>query len=209
MSDVAAEKARLSKIIYYYKKLITVGELNPKQQAKYDEAVKRLNELKDAVDENNEQFRNLCLDMRIEFKEQMNKMPDVAQNLKKLEEIPNKLEAVVALITKSQERLASDFLIASQKIINSANKDISQQQSNDTLQVGHDKSAVKFPSSIKWTVIVGMILITIASIGNTAYNIWKGEMAPASVEQTVGVTSDNIETTTHELVADSIYIQNP
>ena len=181
------------------------------QQVKetYSALTEQSRKLKNAVDENNEQFRNLCLDMRVEFKEQMNKMPDVAQNLKKLEEIPNKLEEVVALITKSQERLASDFLIASQKIINSANKGSSQQQSNDIMQVGQGNISVKLPSSIKWTVIVGTILITIATIGNTTYNIWKGESTPLPAEPTIGITNDSIKAPILEHILDSTHVQNP
>ena len=76
--------------------------------------------LKSAVDENNEQFRKLCQDMRNKFQEQMNEMPEIAQSLKKIEEIPTQLEEVVYKINQSQERLASNFLAAAQDIVHSA-----------------------------------------------------------------------------------------
>ena len=163
--------------------------------------------LKDAVDENNEQFRSLCLDMRTKFQEQMNEMPAVAQNLKKLEEIPNKLESAVARITQSQERLASDFLTASQKIVNAANKG-SVQQSNGVMQAAPVVSPVQIPPTIKWTVIVGIILITLATICNTAYNIWKGETAPVPAAETVEITNDSIATAFPMQVTDSAHVQN-
>lgn len=139
--------------------------------------------LKSAVDENNRQFRTLCEEMRNKFKEQMDSMPTVAQNLKKLEEIPNKLEDAVTKITHSQERLASDFLAGSQSIANAVEKGL-RQSSNGVAQLGQNVAPVEIPASIKWTIIVGVILITIATVGNTAYNIWKGETVPVNVEQT-------------------------
>ena len=164
--------------------------------------------LKDAVDENNRQFTLLCQDMRTKFQEQMREMPAVAQNLKKLEEIPGKLEAAVDKITKSQERLAAEFLTASQKIVNAANKGTAQQTKTDT-QAAPIVSPVQIPSSIKWTVIVGIILIALATIGNTAYNIWKGETTPVTSTQTEEIIIDSIATALPMQSADSTQVQNP
>lgn len=150
--------------------------------------------LKSAVDENNEQFRNLCQDMRNKFKEQMDSMPTVAQNLKKIEEIPGKLDAAVSKIIQSQESLATNFLTASQRIVNAANKGgvvIDNGAKGDGV-VGQPASGNNIPASLKWTVIVGVVIMTLATVGNTAYNIWKGETAPSSVEQSVEMPNDTV-----------------
>ena len=150
--------------------------------------------LKSAVDENNEQFRNLCQDMRNKFKEQMDSMPTVAQNLKKIEEIPGKLDAAVSKIIQSQESLATNFLTASQRIVNAANKGgvvIDNGAKVDGV-VGQPASGNNIPASLKWTVIVGVVIMTLATVGNTAYNIWKGETAPSSVEQSVEIPNDTV-----------------
>ena len=167
--------------------------------------------LRNAVDENNRQFTLLCQDMRTKFQEQMKEMPAVAQNLKKLEEIPGKLEAAVAQITKSQERLAADFLTASQKIVNAVNRGVVQKSNGDTQAspVAPVVSPVQIPSSLKWTVIAGIILITLATIGNTAYNIWKGETAPVPAIQTEEIINDSIATASSMQAADSAQVQNP
>ena len=159
----------------------------------YTALTEQSQKLKDAVDENNEQFRSLCQDMRAKFKEQMDDMPEVAQNLKKLEEIPDKLETAVAKIIQSQERLASDFLTASQKIVNAVNKGAGQQP-NGIIEVGQGTPNFEIPSSIKWTVIVGITLITLATVGNFVYNIWKGETTSVPVIQTVENINDSITT---------------
>ena len=157
--------------------------------------------LKSAITENNEQFRNLCQDMRNKFKEQMDAMPSVAQNLKKLEDIPSRMESAVNKITQSQEKLASNFLAASQQIVNAVNTGNGQATSGE----GHSgEKGVSFviPASIKWIVIVGVILMTLATIGNTAYNIYKGETAPAveSIENNSSVDSIG---TAHETTVQS------
>lgn len=173
----------------------------------YTALTEQSQKLKSAVDENNEQFRSLCQDMRAKFQEQMNEMPAVAQNLKKLEEIPNKLESAVAKIIQSQERLASDFLTASQRIVNSANKG-TVQQSNGVMQAAPVISPVQIPPAIKWTVIVGIVLITLATICNTSYNIWKGETATLPAAQTVEITNDSTATAFPMQVEDSAHVQN-
>lgn len=163
--------------------------------------------LKDAINENNEQFRSLCQDMRAKFKEQMEEMPAIAQNLKKLEEIPSKLETAVAKITESQEKLATYFLTASQKIVNAGQKD-SGQESDGIVQSGQRTTNTKFPSSVKWTIIVGITLITLATVGNTAYNIWKGETTPVPVTQTTDSINDSIAMSIPTQIDDSMHLQN-
>ena len=113
----------------------------------------------------------------------------------------DKLETAVAELTQSQERLAADFLAASQKIVNAGNK-VSGQQSSGIMQVGQENPKVEIPSSIKWTVIVGISLITFATIGNTGYNIWKGESS------SVPAVQDSTATYSPTQMVDSTYIQN-
>lgn len=163
--------------------------------------------LKGAIDENNEQFRTLCHDMRTKFKEQMEEMPAIAQNFKKLEEIPKMLEAAIAKITQSQERLAADFLISSQTLVKIAQKS-SPQQSNSGMFIGQGSSSINIPSNIKWTVIVGITLMTLATVGNTAYNIWKGEAKPTPAIQSIDAANDSIATPFIQQVDDTVSVKN-
>ena len=164
--------------------------------------------LKSAVDENNEQFRMLCQDMRNKFKEQMDAIPTVAQNLKKLEEIPHKLEAAVTRITQSHERLASDFLAASQRIAANAAGKGAERSSNGVAQFGRNATPIEIPTSLKWTVIVGVVLISLATIGNTVYNIWKGETTLVNVEQ-VQQTNDSIVPAVPTQVKNTVRVLKP
>lgn len=168
--------------------------------------------LRDAVDENNQQFRNLCQDMRDKFKEQMDSMPSIAQNLARLEELPNKLEDSITRITEIQRQMASDLSSASQRIVSAANKNHVQQVSSIP-QTIETNSTVEIPAGIKWTVIVGVILIALATICNTVYNIWKGETAPPPAVQTVvpesPVSVNTLAPDTIQQPSDTTKVQNP
>lgn len=162
--------------------------------------------LKGAIDENNEQFRTLCHDMRTKFKEQMEEMPAIAQNFKKLEEIPQILEAAIAKMTQSQERLAADFLLASQSIVKGANNSFPKQAKNG-MYVEQETSSLNIPSSIKWTVIVGITLMTLATVGNTVYNICKGEAKHTPAIQSIEAVNDSIATPIMQEFNDTVHVK--
>ena len=112
-------------------------------------------------------------------------MPEIAQSLKKIEEIPTQLEEVVSKINQSQERLASNFLAAAQDIVNTVGKEKTERNViADDVDSWQETDKELIPSSIKWTVIVGIIIISIATVGNTSYNIWRGETSSDQTEQT-------------------------
>lgn len=164
----------------------------------YTALTEQSQKLKDAVEENNKQFKNLCKEMRAKFQDQMDSIPTIAENFKKLEDIPSKLEEAITRITQSQERLASDFLTASQKITNNIGKGaLLHSNSNE-----YSNSHTEIPASIKWIVIVGISLMTLATVGNTAYNIYKGEVTNVSNVQT---TEDGNMTSTEPQFTDSIH----
>lgn len=157
----------------------TEQQVNETYTALTEQSVK----LKEAIKENNEQFASLCQEMRTKFQQEMNAMPALAQNMKKLEEIPGKLDTVVNSITASQDRLANKFIEAANKIISSAGKGKGGVPVAGPQTRPDSAPSLEIPSNIKWTVIVCVILMTLATIGNTAYNIWRGEKAS---EITVG-----------------------
>lgn len=163
--------------------------------------------LKSAVDENNKQFRELCQDMRIKFKEQMDEMPEVAQSLRKLEDIPSQLDAVVLKISQSQESLVTGFLAAAKEIVEAVGNEKPIVHA-DEFYPKKEKVREIFPSSLKWTIIGGIILISLATVGNTAYNIWKGEKSTAQPSRTEEFV-DSVATTVPVQVVDSTLIQNP
>lgn len=174
----------------------------------YTALTEQSQKLKNAVDENNKQFKELCQDMRNKFKEQMDEMPEVAQSLKKLEDIPNQLEEVVVKITQSQERLASDFLAAAKEIADAVGNEKPMRHIDDGFYYKQEKVGEIMPSSLKWTIVGGIIFMSIATVCNTAYNIWKGESSSVSSpdiqkEEIV----DSLTTAMPEQVADTTIIQ--
>ncbi len=173
----------------------------------YTALTEQSQKLRSAVDENNKQFRELCLDMRNKFKEQMDEMPEVAQSLKKLENIPNQLEEVVSKITQSQERLASDFLAAAKEIVDVVGNEKPVQSTDYGLYHKQETAREIIPSSLKWIIAGAIILMSIATVGNTAYNIWKGETVPAQIVQTEELL-DSVATTAPIHPADGTLVHN-
>jgi len=172
----------------------------------YTALTEQSQKLKSAVEENNKQFEELCQDMRNKFKEQMNDMPEIAQSLKKLEDIPNQLEAVVSKITQSQDLLASNFLAAAKQIVDVVGKEKTEPLiKKDYLYSNQKPVKDTIPSSLKWIIVGGIIIMSIATVGNTAYNIWKGETAPVQTEELV----DSVAITVPIQVADTTLVQKP
>lgn len=167
--------------------------------------------LKSAIDENNKQFRDLCQDMRNKFKEQMDEMPEVAQSLQKLEGLPKQLEEVCSKITQSQENLASEFLAAAHEIVNAVGKDKPVQHGgnmDDGFYHKQEPAKAIIPFGLKWTVVGGIIIMSLATVGNTAYNIWKGETAPASTEQKE-MSADSVASSAPIQATDTTLVPNP
>lgn len=175
----------------------------------YTALTEQSQKLKSAVDENNKQFEGLCQDMRNKFQVQMDEMPEVAHSLNKLEDIPNKLDEVVLKITQSQERLASDFLKAAKDIVDAAGKETHEPYIiTDGFNSKQEPVRGIIPSSLQRTIVGGIIVMSIATVGNTAYNIWKGETAPVQTVQTEELV-DSVAATIPIQVADTTLVQNP
>lgn len=146
-------------------------------QKTYEALTEQSQKLKDAVDENNKQFEKLCKDMRDKFEDQMKTIPSVAQNLESLKDLPDRLEATMKEIAEAQERMASDFLNASQKIVNVADKGPIEKTSDAPTET--KRASIALPASIKWTVIISIVVIALATVANTVHNICKDKATPA------------------------------
>lgn len=194
---IAEETADAHKNIQ--KSIEEIGKATEQQvNETYTALTEQSKKLKAAIDENNRQFSSLCEDMRIKFKEQMNDVPSVAKNL---EEIPKRLDDAIAKIIHSQDRLAGDFLKAAERIASTA-----ENRHYDTIP-HQSNSKFVFPASIKWTIILGVSLMALATIGNTAYNIWRSETA-AKISATTPLDSVVNETSAPIQYGDTTSIQN-
>lgn len=167
----------------------------------YTALTEQSQKLRDALNENNEQFSILCQEMRDKFREQMEELPSIAQNLKRLEDLPNRLEAAISKIAQSQNHLADHFQRASQSLANRATE-----RNYPTTTDAPQQSApqTQMPEAMKWTVIIGIILMTAATITNTVYNICKDDTPAVIVDDSDSTPADAIQQE-----GDSIHASEP
>lgn len=105
--------------------------------------------MKEMLMDNKKIFDESSQEMRDQFLRQLQQMPTLVKNLEGLSGIPAALDR----LAERMER-AIDTMIT--------------QTTNSVRPVS---SIPKFPSWIKWTVLVGVIVIALACVTNTAYNI--------------------------------------
>lgn len=149
--------------------------------------VQQAEEFKQILKEEKESFEKVNNEIKAQFGAQLNQIPMLEKKLAEISAIPSKLDTLIDKMERSNAALAS-------------NVKNTMSQTAHSLASGHSGGGVTyapsptFPTWMKWTIIVSVILIALACISNTAYNIWY----TSTHTETVVTSSDD------EIVPDSI-----
>lgn len=149
--------------------------------------VQQAEEFKQILKEEKESFEKVNNEIKAQFGAQLNQIPMLEKKLAEISAIPSKLDTLIDKMERSNAALAS-------------NVKNTMSQTAHSLASGHFGGGVTyapsptFPTWMKWTIIVSVILIALACISNTAYNIWY----TSTHTETVVTSSDD------EIVPDSI-----
>lgn len=149
--------------------------------------VQQAEEFKQILKEEKESFEKVNNEIKAQFGAQLNQIPMLEKKLAEISAIPSKLDTLIDKMERSNAALAS-------------NVKNTMSQTAHSLASGHSSGGVTyapsptFPTWMKWTIIVSVILIALACISNTAYNIWY----TSTHTETVVTSSDD------EIVPDSI-----
>lgn len=149
--------------------------------------VQQAEEFKQILKEEKESFEKVNNEIKAQFGAQLNQIPMLEKKLAEISAIPSKLDTLIDKMERSNAALAS-------------NVKNTMSQTAHSLASGHSGGGVAyapspiFPTWMKWTIIVSVILIALACISNTVYNIWY-----TSTHTEVVVTSSD-----DEIVPDSI-----
>lgn len=140
--------------------------------------VQQAEEFKRIIADERESFERLNTELRVQFGAELNQIPMLQKQLVEIAGIPGKLDKLIDRMERSNSSLAS-------------------QVSGTMTQTVKELTSVSFrgefspysvqpilPRLMKWTVVVSVILITLACITNTVYNIWFASDS-ASIETTV------------------------
>lgn len=113
-----------------------------------------------------ESFEKLNAELIAKFGAELNQIPLLQKQLSEIAGIPGKLDKLIDRIEYSNSALASSV---SGTMARTA-KDITSISSHD----GASLHAVSHMLSgwMRWTIVVSVILIALACVSNTVYNIW-------------------------------------
>ena len=140
--------------------------------------VQQAEEFKQILKEEKESFEKINNEIKAQFAVQLNQIPMLEKKLGEISAIPSKLDILIDRIEQSNITLASN-------VKNTMNQTV------QGLVAGFSKTSGSsarnyvtpiLPSWMKWTIIVSVILIAIACISNTAYNIWYTSTQTKNIE---------------------------
>lgn len=150
--------------------------------------VQQAEEFKRIIADERESFERLKTELRVQFGAELNQIPMLQKQLVEIAGIPGKLDKLIDRIERSNSSLAS-------------------QVSGTMTQTVKELTSVSFrgefsPYSVqpilsrwmKWTVVVSVILIALACITNTVYNIWSASNS-ASIEASVEDIDEKTDST--------------
>lgn len=150
--------------------------------------VQQAEEFKRIIADERESFERLNTELRVQFGAELNQIPMLQKQLVEIAGIPGKLDKLIDRVERSNSSLAS-------------------QVSGTMTQTVKELTSVSFrgefsPYSVqpilsrwmKWTIVVSVILIALACITNTVYNIWFASDS-ASIEATVEDIDEKTDST--------------
>ena len=154
---------------------------------------------KQSIQKESDAFEYACNEMKSKFSAELSQFPELKKKLSEISEIPAKLDKLIDRIDKSNAALASN------------DTGTMKQMSGISSSEGSGFSVGGFPAWMKWTIVSSAILIAVACLTNTAWNIWGSERKTDSekVETTIDdeARSEFVDTTEPAPVDSSVAIQ--
>ena len=172
------------------------GELN-------STLVQQAEEFKRIIADEKDSFERLNSELRAQFSAELTQIPMLHKQLAEIAEIPVKLDNLIERIERSNSTLASHV---SGTMTRTA-KELT------TVSLHGDSSPYASPKSMsgwmKWTIVVSVILIALACISNTVYNIWFAPNFSSSAAATKWVETEEADSTTDiQTQGDSMQVQS-
>lgn len=146
--------------------------------------VQQAEEFKRIIAVERESFENLNAELRTMFSAELNQIPMLQKQLAEIAGIPGKLDRLIDRMECSNSALAS-----------SVNGTMARTAKELTAASFHDEASPYATPQVlsgwmKWTIVVSVILIALACISNTIYNIWFAEDNSPSVTATIDEADD-------------------
>lgn len=151
--------------------------------------VQQAEEFKRIIEDERESFERMNSDLRAQFSAELNQIPMLQKQLAEIAEIPVKLDNLIERMERSNINLASHV---SGTMTRTA-KELTAVSSHG---VSSPYASPKSMSGwMKWTIVVSVILIAVACISNTVYNIWFVSNFSTSASATKWVETEEADST--------------
>lgn len=128
--------------------------------------VQQAEEFKRIIKDERDTFENLSGEIRSQFSAELNQIPMLQKQLAEIAVIPGKLDKLIDRMERSNNSLASQVNVT---MTRTANELLSISSRSN---VSPNIMPQMLSRWMKWTIIVSIVLIAIACISNTVYNIW-------------------------------------
>ena len=154
--------------------------------------VQQAEEFKQVLKEEKESFEKVNNELKAQFGAQLSQIPMLEKKLSEISAIPSKLDTLIDRMERSNSALSSNVKSTMSQTAQSLRSVSSGDNSTSSF-------VQTFPTWMKWTIIVSVVLIALACISNTAYNIW---YTSAHTESVITAT-DETDVIPDSVVSDS------
>ena len=155
-----------------------VSELNKQLLSQSEDFKTFLKEEKNSFEEINE-------DLKAQFKDKIEEMPLLVDNIKEIARIPERLDSLVEKVEQSNANLAAKISDSLNHSLQTIAKSLSKNSSIE--KVGNEKVCNEnenylFPTWMNWTIIVTLIVIALSCVLNLTYDVIVNESQSPIVE---------------------------
>lgn len=170
------------------------GELN-------STLVQQAEEFKRIIADEKDSFERLNSELRAQFSAELTQIPMLQKQLSEIAEIPAKLDKLIERMERSNSTLASQVSGTMTRTAKELTT-VSSKGKSSPYAVPQ-----MMPGWMKWTIVVSVILIALACISNTVYNICFAPEKSTTSAATWKKTDEADSTMVVPIQADSIQVQ--
>lgn len=144
--------------------------------------VQQAEDFKQILKDEKDSFENINNEISAKFSSQLSSLPMLVEKLSEISQIPEKINQLIEQVEKSNSMLYSSVTMT----MGETKKTIASKIESIKLSSGINSKDDSSANRTNWILVLSIIIIAIASITNTAYNIFSKDNEPNNpVEQTL------------------------
>lgn len=153
--------------------------------------VQQAEEFKTIITDERESFLQINKELKSQFSAQLSQVPMLEHQLAMIASIPPQLDKLISKVEQSNAKLSTEVSTSMNQLgmAMQSRHDFANYQSTSTV------SNAIFPKWMTWVILVSVILIAIACVANTTYDLWqKFSAPPQTASPTTIAIPDNVLT---------------